>query len=266
MGRKPKTEEMVAAWRARASARNPAIQLGLMAVAGDEIAGTELRLLLAQRKVKLFVAHVPAMSEGALANPAATIDDIVSAAKWLALGQPLAAIAYAGTLATITMGEERIGRSLGEARPGVPWTTPITAAVAALVRLAIRRIVLLSPYSASSHRVLAAYLRGRGFEIVEDAHLDLGEDGSDAVLSESVLLSRLLDLKWAEAQAILICGTSLRAASLIASLEDSTGLPVVTAGQALAWHCLRLTGDDRPIAGFGRLLRSPGLTAPVDGS
>ena len=187
----------------------------------------ELRQIMAPQQVKLYVAHLPVPAEGPTVGTAA---DIVNAAKWLALGQPLSAIAYAGTLATIAMGEERIGRTLSEARPGTAWTTPITAPLAALNRLGARRIALLSPCSLASHRILAAYIRGRGIEITEDACLDVGEDGSTAVLSKAVLRSRLLDLHGAEAQAILICGTSLRAAAIIEKLEAGTGLPVAAAG------------------------------------
>jgi maleate isomerase len=243
--------------RARGPKRAVGLNIGLIAIAGDESITQELRQLLASRHAKLYVAHVPAQSEGS-PSPGGPVGDIASAAKWLALGQPLSAIAYAGTLATIAMGEERIGRPLEEARPGTPWTTPMTAALAGLAQLGARRIVLLSPYTVASHRVLAAYIRGRGVEIVEDACLDVGDDGSEATLSEAVLRSRLMDLRWPEAQAILICGTSLRVGSLIEKLEISTGLPVVAAGQALAWHCLRLAGEARPVSGFGRLLEMPG--------
>ncbi len=241
--------------RARASGRAAGIAIGLIAVAGDAAITVELRRLMATRQVKLYVAHVPAVARS---GPAAMIGDIINAAKWLALGRPLSAIAYAGTLATIAMGEERIGRPLSEARPGVPWTTPITAALAALAQFAARRVVLLSPYSSTSHQILAACIRGRGVEIIQDAYLDAGEDGSEAAVSEAVLRSRLFDLRWAEAQAILVCGTSLRVAAMIEKLEASTGLPVIAAGQALAWHCLRLAGDNRSIPGLGRLLETPG--------
>jgi maleate isomerase len=255
---KPKAAATAGLARARGRKRASDLNFGLIAVAGDESITHELRLMLASRHAKLYVAHVPALSEGPPAGPHGAVGDIISAAKWLALGQPLSAIAYAGTLTTIAMGEERIGRPLVEARPGIPWTTPITASLAGLAQLGARRIVLLSPYTVASHRVLAAYIRGRGIEIVEDACLDVGDDGREASLSEAVLRGRLMDLRWAEAQAILICGTSLRVSPLIDKLEASTGLPVVAAGQALAWHCLRLAGETRPVMGFGKLLQIPG--------
>ncbi len=256
--RKPKAAATAGLARARGPKRAVGPSIGLIALAGDHSITLELRQLLAPRHAKLYVAHVPATSEGPPASPNGPVGDIAGAAKWLALGQALSAIAYAGTLTTLAMGEERIGRPLEEARPGTPWTTPITAILAGLAELGARRIVLLSPYTLASHRILAAYIRGRGIEIVDDAYLDVGDDGSAAALSESVLRSRLMDMRWADAQAIVIEGTSLRVGAMIEKLEASTGLPVVAAGQALAWHCLRLAGEDRPLAGFGRLLERPG--------
>ncbi len=39
-----------------------------------------------------------------------------------------------------------------------------------------------------------------------------------------------------------------------ARIHKDLGKPVVTITQALAWHCLRLTGFEEPVRGFGRLL------------
>ncbi len=243
--------------RARGSRRALGPHIGLIAVAGDEAITLEMRQLLGPRQAKLYVAHVPALEENGPASSHGAAGDIASAAKWLALGQPLSAIAFAGTLTTITIGEERVARPLNEARPATPWTTPVTAALAGLAQLAAGRVVLLSPYTLASHRILAAYIRGRGIEIVDEACLDVGDDGRAASLPESVLRARLMDLRRSDAQAILICGTSLRAGAMIEKLEIATALPVVAAGQALAWHCLRLAGEQRPVPGFGRLMQLP---------
>lgn len=256
--RKPKAAATAGLVRARGPKRALGPSLGLIAIAGEDSITLELRQLLASRHAKLYVAHVPATSEGPPTSQNGAVGDIAGAAKWLALGQSLSAIAYAGTLTTIAIGEERIGRPLDEARPGTPWTTPITAILAGLAELGARRIVLLSPYTLASHRILAAYIRGRGVEIVDDAYLDVGDDGREAALSEAVLRSRLMDLRLAEAQAIVIGGTALRVGSMIEKLEAGTGLPVIAAGQALAWHCLRIAGETRPVAGFGRLMELPG--------
>ena len=86
---KPKTVGAAGLAGARAVARGNSINIGLIAIAGDEAITVELRQLLASRQVKLYVAHVPPLFEGGLSSPTAAIADIVNAVKWLALGQPL---------------------------------------------------------------------------------------------------------------------------------------------------------------------------------
>jgi len=52
---------------------------------------------------------------------------------------------------------------------------------------------------------------------------------------------------------VLRIGTGLRCVAMIDGLERALGRPVVTANQASLWRCLRLSGLDAQIAGYGRL-------------
>ena len=60
----------------------------------------------------------------------------------------------------------------------------------------------------------------------------------------------------------LPCG-SLPVTSVIDRIEAQTGLPVVTCVQAQVRACLVRAGYDRPIEGYGRLLREIGAAAPA---
>ena len=57
-----------------------------------------------------------------------------------------------------------------------------------------------------------------------------------------------------EADGVLIAGTGFRCVSIIAALEDDLGRPVVTANQASLWRCLRLSGVQAKVSGYGTLL------------
>ena len=60
----------------------------------------------------------------------------------------------------------------------------------------------------------------------------------------------------AEADGVLIGGTGFRCVGILETLERDLGRPVISANQASLWHCLRMTGINTPIEGYGALLRS----------
>ena len=165
--------------------------------------------------------------------------------------------AYGCTSATVVVGEDAVMASLTAALPGVPGTTPITAAIAALDHLKARHIVLLTPYPEPIHRAIAGYLASRGLDIVAQAGLGIPVDRDITDYRPEGLREQILRLDRRGADAIFVSCTSLRIAALIGEIESTSGLPVVTSNQALAWHCLRLAGRPANLAGFGRLLTSP---------
>ena len=59
----------------------------------------------------------------------------------------------------------------------------------------------------------------------------------------------------AEADGILIAGTGFRCVAILEALEQDLKRPAVSANQASLWHCLRLSGVQTQVAGYGSLLR-----------
>lgn len=56
------------------------------------------------------------------------------------------------------------------------------------------------------------------------------------------------------ADGVLIAGTGFRCVGIIDALEQDLKRPVLTANQVSLWHCLRLSGVNTPIGGYGSLL------------
>lgn len=57
-----------------------------------------------------------------------------------------------------------------------------------------------------------------------------------------------------EADGILIAGTGFRCISILDALEKELKRPVISANQASLWHCLRLSGLQDRVDGYGSLL------------
>jgi maleate isomerase len=230
-----------------------ALRIALIALASDHGIRGELGLLFG-RRAELHLARVSAPDKYDLASLAATTQAIGRAIKWMGLGSSVDVAAYGCTSATVVVGEDAVKRRLEAALPGVPNTTPITAALAALSHLGARRIALLTPYPEPIHRAVADYLDSRGLQIVDQATLRISVDREITEYPAEGLRAHILCLDRRGADAIFVSCTSLRIARAIGEIELAGGLPLVTSNQALAWHCLRLARRPASLAGFGCLL------------
>lgn len=155
--------------------------------------------------------------------------------------------------------DRRIAELIG-ARTGLPATTTITAAVAALGTMGMRRIVLVAPYERWLVDREAEFLREAGFEVVADVALGLPEPRDCEAVSPQRIRRVVLDADLPRADGAFVSCADFRALAAVDALERDLGKPVVTSNQAVVWDMLRKVGSERRFDGFGRLLRRPDLT------
>jgi maleate isomerase len=138
-------------------------------------------------------------------------------------------------------GENQILAAL--ARVGAPRaTTTITAIQRAFDALDARRIVLITPYSASTTEHEAEFLRLAGYEVL---HADAcALDGSDAYCTTPPQFWRDRAVKAArsDADAYFISCANISVFGVIEELEARLNRPIVTSNQAVMWDALRLIG------------------------
>lgn len=133
-----------------------------------------------------------------------------------------------------------------------PATTTSTASVLALNQLSIKRVSVLSPHIDELNVRLEAFLTANGFEVVHVRGLNK-LNGIEEILPEDIfdLVTELVDRP--EADGIFISCTGLRTSTILNSLEECTGKPVVSALQATVWRTLQLAGTQNKLANRGRL-------------
>ena len=238
----------------RGAAATPC-EVGLIAVATDHAIESELRRFLPPERAVLYVTRVRLPDRYDLASLRATADELAAAAALLVPGSPLDVLAYGCTSATVAIGEDEVFARLRRDRPGLPCTTPITAAMAALARLGVARVALLTPYPRAVHEAVAGFLGGRGMAVADQTHLGIDSDAAISRVTAAQLLEAVRRLDLAAADAIFLSCTSLRTAAVIDALEAEIGRPVIASNQALAWHCLQLAGRGGVMSVGGRLLR-----------
>lgn len=149
-------------------------------------------------------------------------------------------------------GEERVVEWIRGAG-GCPALTTGQAVTQALAALAVRKLVLVSPYVEATNRLELRYMQEAGFEVVHE--LGLGLPGSDAYIE--VTPDRWLEIAWAnrrpEADGYFLSCTNTRMIEVIEAAERRLARPVVSSNQAVLWACLRRMGRSPSIPGLGRL-------------
>jgi maleate isomerase len=142
-------------------------------------------------------------------------------------------------------------------RAGVHATTSTLAQIEAFKAFGVHTYALAVPYLETVTRAILPTYAGAGFQCSDWACLGISVNSDFAYVPQNTTrdLVRRCDSQQAEALSI-IC-TNLPAAWLVEELEAELGKPIFDSTLVTIWHALRLVGFDEPIAGWGRLLRTP---------
>jgi maleate isomerase len=182
---------------------------------------------------------------------------IAAATDVILPGSPIDVVAYGCTSASMAIGEDKVFARIREARPDAKCTTPITAAFAAFRALKARRIGVLTPYRADVNRIVADYIKARGFEVPVFGSFNEQDDCIVArITPASVKRGVETILSHASVDAVFVSCTSVRLAEAARSIEAETGVPITSSNHAMAWHALRLAGIDDAMPQWGRLFEA----------
>ncbi|MEM1163370.1 MAG: Asp/Glu racemase [Pseudomonadota bacterium] len=163
-------------------------------------------------------------------------------------------IAYGCSSATALLGEDKVSELVQGVKPGTIVTTPITAAKAALGALGVRRLGVLTPYTADVNHGIKAAFEAAGFEMPVFGSFDEPRDKVVASISEASIRQQARALTGAaEIDGLFISCTSLRGLGVSPVLENELGIPVTASNHAMIWHSLRLAGIDDRLDGLGQL-------------
>ena len=168
---------------------------------------------------------------------------------------PVDAIAYCCTVSGALRGVEgdrtfaRTWPNAGAYRSPPPCWQP-----RALHHLALRRVVVTSPYPDSHHEAERVYLAQTGIEAIamHGMGLEKGQEFANVTPEEIVQFS--LEVWDDTADGLFISCMNFDALPAVQTLEERLGKLVVTSHAATLWRVLALAGIDTPIVGYGRLL------------
>lgn len=228
-----------------------ATRIGLCVLSTDEIGQRAFERVLPEGKASVVTTRVNYSDEDGFT--------VVGGFKTLldALPPPgrIDVIAFSCTSGTVAMGKDQLLDAMAKGRPGLKYTSPAVAALAAFEALEVHRIALLTPYPVAMHRQVRQFFSNEGIEIVADATFNLSTDAEIGELSKASLFSAAKELVAEPVDALFVSCTATPLVPFIDELEKELGVTVITSTQAMAWHAMRLGGAKEPVQGFGRLLR-----------
>ena len=234
----------------------PAAQaaIGLIVLASDTVIEPEVQTFLPRDGVALYGSRIPLAKIVRVAELKAMEQHIPEVAARILPDDDLDVMAFGCTSGSMVIGPDRVAAAVHVAKPGLPVTNPVSAALKGLETLGIRRIALLTPYVDEVNAAVEDYVAGQGFDIVVKGSFKQNGDPQITRVPPEAIFEAGCELGKADVDGLFISCTALRCSSVIARLEDAIGKPVVTSNQALAWDCLRLAGYKKPVEGYGRLL------------
>jgi len=234
-------------------------RIGLMVLATDYTIEHEWRQIMAGLPgVALYESRILNDTQITPETLRAMEPRIAAATDVILPGSPLDVVAYGCTSASMAIGEEKVFDKIKSVRPAAKCTTPITAAFAAFRALKARRIGVLTPYRADVNRIVADYIRARGFDVPVFGSFNEQDDSVVARITPASIKAGI-DAIVAKAaiDAVFVSCTSVRLAEAARQIEGELGLPVTSSNHAMAWHALRLAGIAEPMPRWGRLFEMP---------
>ena len=219
-------------------------RIGLMVLATDYTIEHEWRMIMAGLEgVALYQSRILNDAQITPETLRAMEPRIAAATDAILPGSPLDVVAYGCTSASMAIGEEKIFGHINSVRPDAKCTTPITAAFAAFRAMGAKRIGVLTPYRADVNRIVADYIRARGFEVLVFGSFNEQDDGVVASISPSSVKQGVKTIMArAPVDAVFVSCTSVRLAEQARDIETEIGVPVTSSNHAMAWHALRLAG------------------------
>ena len=228
--------------------------IGLIALASDSVIEPELRQFLPVENVGLYVNRIPMPKVVNVHTLGSMAADIATTTQGLMPDGKLDVIAYGCTSGAMTIGAEKVNGLIQTARAGIPCTDPISAALKGLRRLGCKRIGLITPYVDSVNTVVENYIITQGMEVVVKGSFNQAGDPQICRVPPKAIFQAGVEFGKADIDGLFLSCTALRTSSILQNLEDAIGKPVVASNQALAWDCLRLSGYNDPVDGYGKLL------------
>jgi maleate isomerase len=230
------------------------LRIGLIELATDQTSEHEFRRIFQLPGVDFYISRIwndPTITPATLAEMER---DIEACARVILPGLRLDVMGFTCTSGAMVIGEDKVFSLMRAARPKLPCTSPITAAMAGMTALGLKRIALLTPYVQSINDMMRNYIEARGVAVPVMGSFNNSNDDEVARISLESTRAAAIDLgKSQHVDGIFVSCTSMRTIDIICEVEEAIGKPMLASNPAQAWHLLRLGNLKDKLPQWGRL-------------
>ena len=140
-------------------------------------------------------------------------------------------------------------------RTGIKATTAILALNELMEKLSVKKLAIVSPYTADVQQCIVNNYRAAGVATTAERHLDISVNHSFALVEPEQLLQLIGNvIEEGKPDAVVTYCTNLRAAQLAREVEQRWGVPLLDTVSTTVWGMLRAAGrDPSAVKGWGRL-------------
>lgn len=141
----------------------------------------------------------------------------------------------------------------------IPVTAAVSSVTAALEALSVKRVLLVTPFTAEMNAVITKHLSGHSFTVFSGPSFDKNRKPGTGVEISPDDLFRKVEESFRQnpsAEAIYFQGATLDPLPIIQRLEDNLGVPVIASNPAMFWNILSKIGAKFSIKGYGKLWSS----------
>ncbi|WP_194097087.1 maleate cis-trans isomerase family protein [Marivivens aquimaris] len=228
---------------------------GLIVLSVDETIEHDFRHLLPD-EVYLHVSRVQSGDELGTETIAAMEDRLPAAAALLPPAANFDVVAYACTSASAQIGPERVAELVGGACTTATVTNPLTAAIAAMQALGVKRLAIVSPYVPEVAEPVRAAFEAAGINVLRTLSFGEAVEANVVRIDQASISAAAHDVvRDLEVEAVFLSCTNLRTLDAIDGVEAELGLPVISSNLALAWQMARLAGFDLAPTAPGKLAK-----------
>lgn len=228
-------------------------QIGLLVLQSDESIEADMRRIMPPT-VELFVSRVPSATTVSSESLRSMEAVLTQAASLFPQSARFQVVGYGCTSATAHIGAGRIAELVQAGTHTAAVTEPVSALVAACRVLNVKRLGLISPYVASVSDQLRAALDEKGITVTAfESFKEAEESKVVRIAPDSIAQAAIEMAQSADCDAVFLSCTNLRTLDIIDTVEQATGLPVLSSNQVLAWHLLGHTECKAPLFAPGQL-------------
>ncbi|MEP5153496.1 Asp/Glu racemase [Planktotalea sp.] len=215
-------------------------RLGLIVLQSDETMEAELRQVLPNKDVGLFISRIPSAAEVSNDSLAAMEAELPRAAGLLPKTVNFDAVGYGCTSASSVIGTERVAELVANGCQTAVVSNPVSALVAACKSLGINKLALLTPYAEEVSDSLRAALLQEGIETPVFASFNEPVETNVARIDPASVRAAAITLGTDKgAEAVFMSCTNLRTLPILNAVEQGCQKPALSSNQTFFWHMFR---------------------------